>query len=55
MNPRHPLVAHRVVGHQGEIAALGGGRHGLGTGRSGQARAGCRQRGGQGQGQGLEF
>ena len=50
MNPRHPLVAHRVVRHQGEIAALGDGRRGLGDGHSGQAHAGCGQRGGQGQG-----
>ena len=49
MNPRHPLVAHCVVGHQGEIATLGGGRHGPGDGHGGQAHAGCRQCGGQGQ------
>ena len=34
MNPRHPLAAHRVVRHQGQIAAIGGGRHGLGAGHS---------------------
>ena len=50
MNPRYPLVAHRVVRHQGQIAALGGDRHGPGAGHRGQARAGCEQRGGQGQG-----
>ena len=38
MNVRHPLAAHRVIRHQGEIAALGGNGHGLGAGPGGQAR-----------------
>lgn len=49
MDARNPLIAHRVAGRQGQIAALGGGRHGLGAGHSEQARTERRQRGSQGQ------
>ena len=33
MQPGHPLVPDRVIGRQGEIAALVGGQRGLGSGR----------------------
>ena len=45
MNPRHPLPPNRVIRHQGEVAALGDGRDGLGDGYSGQA-GGRHKRGG---------
>ena len=34
MQPGHPLIPYRVVGRQGEIAALVGGQRGLGSGRA---------------------
>ena len=48
MNARNPLIPHCVAGRQGEIAALGGGHHGSGAGRSEHARTERRQRGSQG-------
>ena len=33
MQPGHPLVPYRVIGRQGEIAALVGDQRGLGSGR----------------------
>ena len=33
MQPGHPLLSYRVIGRQGEIAALVGGQRGLRSGR----------------------
>ena len=53
MQARDPVVPHRVIGHEGEIAVLIGGHRGLGAGHVGRACAGCRQ--GRGEGKELKF